>query len=70
MTESCKTCRYWKSPNEKLGLCRRYPPKPYLDVSGDLNNICSVTEDFFVGTKHDDWCGEYCDRESYKEQEK
>lgn len=55
---NCKICKYWKSSNNKVGVCTKYAPKPATinDKYGNLN-----VEDYFAiwpQTLDTESCGE------------
>ena len=48
MTGACKTCRWWKMGSPDRGLCRRFPPRAFIDSDGLFPNVYAT-----------DWCGEW-----------
>ena len=65
---SCETCRYHDYDavdDDKVGLCKRYAPRPgYNDPKVRMTNPFIVP--FWPITAVDDWCGEW---EKYVEQD-
>lgn len=51
MSDSCATCRFWRSYDSANGQCHRYAPKPEL-----LN---TEWKGYWPDTYDHDWCGEH-----------
>lgn len=63
-TGLCCECRFWKShetatESSDAGECRRYAPRPHFP-SEEREQLEWPTTD------HDDWCGEWQDKDSAK----
>jgi len=56
MTDTCATCRFYRSygENRTVGLCLRYPPQPLVEA-----NRWPECDANFPEVKATDWCGEY-----------
>lgn len=66
--EGCGTCRFWMSPDQKGGICRRNPPTPILLGLAPASPIANpgkqqqgvpVTQAFFPQMSARGWCGEH-----------
>jgi len=55
----CKDCRYYDTTGTGMGLCRRHPP---------IEQRTMLSPGFAVVNGENDWCGEYSDCETQKEQ--
>lgn len=72
MPETCGTCRHWLSPDGKGGVCRRYPPTPFIigiapasaihDPSKPQTGV-PITQSFFPQMLAIGSCGEYQPKE-------
>lgn len=52
----CDKCLYWAPKDEKRGSCRRYAPRPAIDVNPNSLNTDHVV---WPTTEADCWCGEF-----------
>lgn len=62
--ERCELCRFWISNTfNDTGLCRRYPPKVYGDVDGNIRDgdgqVWTSSEVAYPFTAKGEWCGEF-----------
>ena len=55
----CGNCIFWEQidAGEDYGMCRRYPPTPFPDVTINDDSAMGGNSEFPVVDKRD-WCGE------------
>src|SRR5690348_2730628 len=63
-SEACENCRFWEVDmfeTDRVGNCRRYPPKFISDgeLARSIGEDCSVFTGFFPETASWEWCGEW-----------
>ena len=66
--EACRNCRFLQPLNGDCGLCRRFPPQTFIEISSSMNDngdsysLSSVSSEVKSSqpvVEHDDWCGEW-----------